>query len=145
MTGSSPSLRSRGHAQRRSHWSTALGPPGRILGHPERFARGAVRQVGHASAAWRPGPVWLHKKQGTLWRASTPPTAPGMAVWNARRNDRIRSNRFPTATPDGAARSAVRFCDSYRRSIASPMRGKRPSDQREARLVAKMGTFLQDA
>jgi hypothetical protein len=102
MTGSSPSLRSRGHAQRRSHGSTALGPPGRILGHPERFARGAVRQVGHASAAWRPGPVWLHEEQGALWRASTPPTAPGMAVWSARPNAGIRSNRFPTATPDGA-------------------------------------------
>src|SRR5262245_59051889 len=49
-------------------------------------------------------PTLLHRfvclrKKGVLWRASSPPTAPGMDVWSARPNDGIPSKRFPTATP----------------------------------------------
>ena len=85
-----------------------------------------------ACDTYAPTPLCVPKEKGVLWRASSPTTAPGMDVWSARPNDGIQSNRFPTATPVGAARSAARYCGSYRGSLASSLGREQPRGQSDS-------------
>src|SRR5262245_30109927 len=78
---------------------------------------------------YAPTPIGVPQEKGVLWSAASPPTAPGMAVWSARPNDGIPSNRLPTATPVGAARSAARSCGSYRGRLASSLGREPPRGQ----------------
>jgi hypothetical protein len=82
-----------------------------------------------ACDTYAPTPLCVPQEKGVLWRASSPTTAPGMDVWSARPNDGIPSNRFPTATPVGAARSAARYCGSYRGSLARSLGREQPRGQ----------------
>ena len=85
-----------------------------------------------ACDTYAPTPICVPKEKGGLWRASSPTTAPGRDVWSARPNDGIPSNRFPTATPVGAARSAARYCGSSRGSPASALGRELPRGQADS-------------
>src|SRR5262245_20056750 len=106
--------------------------PERAVGH--RAGREETRLLlgEQACDTYVPTPLCVPKEKGVLWRVSSPTTAPGMDVWSARPNDGIPSNRFPTATPVGAARSAARYCGSYRGSLANSLGREPPRGQSDS-------------
>ena len=73
--------------------------------------------------------AWCASGKRSVMESIEPPSAPGMDVWSARPNDGIPSKRFPPATPVGAARSAARYCGSYRGSLASALGREPPRGQ----------------